>query len=130
MIFSMRVAGRADGADRYYTDRQYMNVWAGTDAQFFRPTYLDIDQRAGFFQYAYSSAPAMVNDIINHGSKYPATLRDGTGALLEGSSTYTLHLPAPIPALLFWAVTIYNPVDGTMPLTDQPFPSRNGLDKP
>jgi hypothetical protein len=30
----------------------------------------------------------------------------------------------------FWAVTIYNPADGTMPLTDQPFPSRNGLDKP
>jgi len=27
-------------------------------------------------------------------------------------------------------VTIYNPVDGTMPQTDQPFPSRNQFDKP
>ena len=35
-----------------------------------------------------------------------------------------------IPAAAFWAVTIYNPADGTMPQTDQPFPSRNGLDKP
>jgi len=41
-----------------------------------------------------------------------------------------MHLPAGIPALAFWAVTIYNPADGTMPQTDQPFPSRNQLDKP
>src|SRR5271157_4041357 len=68
MIFAARVAGRPDGADRYYTDRQWLNAWAGTDAGFFRRTYLDIDQRASFFQYVYSSAPAMVNDIINHGS--------------------------------------------------------------
>src|SRR5271157_3770405 len=76
MIYAARVAGRADGADRYYKDRQWLNVWAGTDAGFFRSTYLDIDQRASFFQYVYSSAPAMVNDIINRGSKYPGTYRD------------------------------------------------------
>jgi hypothetical protein len=52
------------------------------------------------------------------------------GDLLEGSSTYKLHLPAGIPAAAFWAVTIYNPADGTMPQTDQPFPGTNGLDKP
>ena len=32
-IYSMRVAGRADRADRYYTDRQWLNVWAGTHAR-------------------------------------------------------------------------------------------------
>jgi len=130
MIFAARVAGLADGADRYYKDRQWLNVWAGTDAGFFRRTYLDIDQRASFFQYVYSSAPAMVNDIINHGSKYPGTYRDGDGDLLAGSNNYKLHLPARIPAAAFWAVTIYNPADGTMPQTDQPFPGTNGLDKP
>ena len=130
MIYAARVAGRADGADRYYKDRQWLNAWAGTDARFLRPTYLDIDQRASFFQYVYSSAPAMVNDVINHGSKYPGTYRDGDGDLLEGSNTYKLHLPAGIPAAAFWAVTIYNPADGTMPQTDQPFPGTNGLDKP
>jgi hypothetical protein len=40
-----------------------------------------------------------------------------------------LHLPAGIPAKLFWAVTLYNPADGSMPETDQPFPSRNQFDK-
>jgi len=130
MIYAARVEGRADHADRYYTDRQWLNAWAGADALFFRPTYQDIDQRASFFQYVYSSAPAMVNDIINHGSKYPGTYRDGDGDLLEGSGNYKLHLPVGIPAAAFWAVTIYNPADGTMPQTDQPFPGTNGLDKP
>ncbi len=130
MMYAWRIAGRADGADRYYTDRQYLNAWGGTDADFFRSTYLDIDQRASFFQPAYSSAPAMVNDIMNRGSKYPFTLRDGKGDLLDGSSTYKLHLPAPIPALAFWAVTVYNPADGTMQQTGQPIPSPNQFDKP
>ena len=57
-------------------------------------------------------------------------MRDKDGNLLDGSNTYKLHLPAGIPAKLYWAVTIYNPVDGTMPLTDQPFPSRNQFDRP
>jgi hypothetical protein len=127
MIFAMRLAARNLN---YYQDRQWFNAWAGVDAEFFRPTYLDLDQRASYFQAAYSSAPAMVNDIINRGSKYPIAYRDSDGDLLEGSKTYKLHLPGKIPAAAFWAVTIYNPADGTMPLTDQPFPSRNALDKP
>ena len=37
---------------------------------------------------------------------------------------------AGIPAKLYWAVTIYNPVDGTMLQTGQPFPLRNQFDTP
>jgi len=66
---------------------------------------------------------------INQGSKYPSTLRDKDGDLLDGSKSYKLHLPAGIPAKLYWAVTIYNPADPMMPETDQPFPSRNTFDK-
>ena len=130
MIYAMRVAGRADGADRYYTDRQWASVWAGANELWVQPTYLDIDTRASFFQFGYSSAPAMVVDTINRGSKYPYTMRDSKGELLEGSSTYKLHLPAGIPAVLFWAVTIYNPADGTMPVTGQPFPGLGQRNKP
>ena len=48
----------------------------------------------------------------------------------ERSNTYKMHPPAGIPAKLYWAVTVYNPIDGTMPQTDQPFPSRNQFDRP
>ncbi len=130
MISAWRLSGRADERQLYYKDRQYLNGWAGADAAFFQPDYLDIQQRAAFFQIAYSSSPAMEADMINRGSKYPSTARDKDGDLLDGSKPYKLHLPGPIPAALYWAVTIYNPADGTMPQTAQPFPSRNQFDKP
>ena len=56
-------------------------------------------------------------------------MRDKDSHLPDGSQTYKLHLPAGIPAKLHWAGTIYNPVDGTMPHTEQPFPSRNQCDR-
>jgi len=68
----------------------------------------------------------MVMRTIGAGSKYPFTARDKDGSFLNGSNAYRLHLPAGIPAHLFWAVTAYNVVDGTMPETPQLLPSING----
>jgi hypothetical protein len=130
MIYAMRIAGCGVGKHRYYADRQYHSLWGDLDADWYALTYRDVDTRAGFFQWAYSSAPAMADDTINQGSKHPFTIRDADGDLLDGANTYKLHLPAGIPAWLYWAVTIYNPADGTMPQTDQPFPSRNQSYRP
>jgi len=124
----MRLMERPDKRNLYYKDRQYERAWAGGTAEFMQDSYLDIDQRAAFFQYAYSSAPAMVMRTINAGSKYPFTIRDKDGNLLNGSHRYKLHLPAGIPAKLFWAVTLYNVTDGTMPETSQLMPSKNGFE--
>src|SRR5262249_46596796 len=79
------------------------------------------------FQIAYSSAPAMAMHTINAGSKYPFTFRDADGDLLDGTGHYTLRLPPDPPAKLFWAVTLYNITDGTMPETGQLMPSINQL---
>jgi hypothetical protein len=129
MILANRMTTRADGRDLYYKDRQYIRAWAGATAEFMQDSYLDVDQRAGFFQLAYSSAPAMVMRTIGAGSKYPLTLRDKDGDILNGSHAYKLHLPAGIPAKAFWAVTLYNITDGTMPETPQLMPSTNGYEK-
>ena len=91
-------------------------------------SYLDVNQRAAFFQYAYSSAPAMVMRTTGAGSKYPFTARDADGAFLNGSNSYRLRLPPNPPAALFWAVTAYNMTDGTMAETPQLLPSINGYD--
>jgi hypothetical protein len=128
MILAKRLMGRPDKRNLYYKDRQYERAWAGATAEYMQETYLDIDQRAAFFQYAYSSAPAMVMRTINAGSKYPVTARDADGNLLNGSHNYKLHLPGGIPAKLFWAVTLYNVTDGTMPETSQLMPSKNGFE--
>jgi hypothetical protein len=126
MILAMRQLGRADGRNLYYKDRQYENAWCGATSENYQETYLDIDQRAAYYQYAYSSASAMVMRTIGAGSKYPFATRDGNGEFLNGSNTYKLHLPPNPPAGLFWAVTAYNITDGTMPETDQLLPSTNG----
>ena len=129
MILATRQLGRPDGRERYYKDRQYLNTWAGATSEWLQESYLDVNQRAAYFQIAFSSAPAMVMRTIDAGSKYPFTPRDAQGDFLNGSNTYKLHLPPDPLAALFWAVTAYNITDGTMPETPQLLPSINGFNK-
>jgi hypothetical protein len=129
MILALRMESRADERDLYYKDRQYVRAWAAATAEWMQESYLDVNQRATFFQYAYSSAPAMVMRTIGAGSKYPVAMRDSDGNFLNGSHHYKLHLPAGIPAKAFWAVTLYNITDGTMPETPQLLPSKNSLNE-
>jgi hypothetical protein len=125
MILARRQMGREDKRDLYYHDRQYNRVWAASTAEFMQESYLDIDQRASFMQMCYSSAPAMVVRTIDGGAKYPVTPKDADGEFLNGSNNYKLHLPAGIPAQLFWAVTLYNVTDGTMTASEDLMPSIN-----
>lgn len=129
MIMALRQLGRPDGRQLYYADRQYENAWAGVTSEWLQDSYLDINQRATYFQVAYSSAPAMVMRTLGAGSKYPFTTRDASGEFLHGANTYKLHLPANPPAALFWAVTAYNITDGTMVEATQLMPSINGMNK-
>ncbi|MGW4929833.1 DUF1254 domain-containing protein [Agromyces sp. NPDC004153] len=126
MILALAQLGRDDERNRYYHDRQWELAWAGGTNDWMQESYLDVNTRARFFQYAYSSAPAMNMHSTGAGSKYPYTYRDADGAFLDGGSTYRLHVPPNIPAGLFWAATAYNIVDGTMPETEQLLPSTNG----
>ena len=129
MIVALRQLGRPDGRDRYYEDRQYLNAWAGATSEWKQDSYLDINQRASYFQFAFVSAPAMVMHTLGAGSKYPFTFRDSKGDFLNGASTYKLHLPPNPPAALFWAATAYNITDGTMVEAPQLMPSINGMNK-
>jgi hypothetical protein len=128
MILASRMVNRPDKRDLYYKDRQWLRIWAGASADWMQESYLDVSQRSAFYQVGYSNAPAMVMRTINRGSKYPLALKDADGEFLRGSSSYKMRLPAGIPAKLFWAVTLYNITDGTMPETSQRFPGVNGYD--
>ncbi|KAF9888649.1 hypothetical protein FE257_008407 [Aspergillus nanangensis] len=129
MILAGRQLGWPDKRDLYYKDRQYLNTWAGATAEWMQDSYLDVIQRASYFQVAYSSSPAMVMRTIDLGSKYPFATRDANGEFLDGSNSYKLHLPPQPPAAQFWAVTAYNITDGTMTAAEQFMPSVNALDK-
>jgi hypothetical protein len=46
-------------------------------------------------------------------------LRDQTGAYLDGGKTYRLAVPQPVPAKLFWSVTVYDAETRSQVQTDQ-----------
>ena len=93
---------------RRYRDRQYDEGFIGASAVFEGKTFLNLDARAAFFRFAYSSSPGMVVNMVGKGSKYPLTFKDADGKFLMGQHTYKLRLPKGIPAENFWAVTLYD----------------------
>ncbi|TDY22992.1 hypothetical protein B0G81_3315 [Paraburkholderia sp. BL6665CI2N2] len=107
--------------------RQWQNGYAGADDKFFSNSYFNVDVQSTFFLLAYSSAPYMNVNVPGVGARYPTTFRDADGNYLVGDQTYRLHLPANVPAALFWSLTLYSPVDGTMVNNGQPFPSINSI---
>ncbi len=73
MIMALRQLGRPDGRTLYYKDRQNENTWGGGTAEWLQDGYRDVNQRASYFQVAYSSASAMVMHTLGAGSN---TLHD------------------------------------------------------
>lgn len=116
---------------RYYSDRQWENVFAGQNPQFQASgTFTNLIQRNAYFTTAYAASPGMVVDMVEKGAKYPSTWRDSDGNYLQGGATYQLHLPPNVPAANFWSVTVYDPITASGLDNGQPLPSLNSMDKP
>jgi len=108
----MRVQSFADRrADRVmWKNRQW--EWATLrpeNGTFDTPAYKDLDARAKWFFQAQIESPAMFRRTAAAGSLYWLGTRDKSGAYLDGARTYRLTIPLPVPAKLFWSVTVYDP---------------------
>jgi hypothetical protein len=107
----MRVEAFADRRpDRIvWPDRSW--EWAALrfeDGDFNAPAYLDLDARDKWFFQAVAASPAMFRRSVGAGSLYWLGLRDSDGEYLDGSNSYRLRVPQPVPATLFWSVTVYD----------------------
>jgi hypothetical protein len=119
----------------FYKDRHYINGFPpGLSPSFAAPTsavsYTDIELRSGFFAVAYSASPAMAVNMADIGAKYPTAFKDADGEFLLGECSYRLHLPANIPVMLFWSVTVYDAETASGLDNGQAFPSINQMDRP
>jgi hypothetical protein len=108
----MRVQSFADRRpDRVmWPDRKW--EWASLrpeNGTFDTPSYRDLDARTKWFYQAMVESPAMFRRDPQAGSLYWLGLRDSSGAYLDGSKTYKLTVPLPVPGKLFWSVTVYDP---------------------
>jgi hypothetical protein len=119
----------------YYKDRQYVNGFPpGVTPEFSAPasalTYTNVELRSAFFVTAYSASPAMAINLPDMGAKYPSTFKDASGEYLYGDRSYRMHLPANIPAKIFWSVSAYDAETASGLDNGQLFPSINTMDKP
>jgi hypothetical protein len=118
----MRVQSFADRRpDRMaWPDRKW--EWATLrpeNGTFDLPSYKDLDARTKWFYQAQIESPAMFRRTAAAGSLYWLGTRDSSGAFLDGGKTYKLTVPQPVPAKLFWSLTIYDPDTRSEIVTDQ-----------
>lgn len=89
------------------------------NGDFETPNFTDLEARNKWFFQAIASSPAMFRRQVGFGSLYWLGLRDATGAFLDGAKTYKLTVPLPVPAKLFWSVTVYDAETRSQIQTDQ-----------
>lgn len=107
----MRVQSFADRReDRVvWKDRKW--EWAGLRSEngdFDTPNYTDLDAREVWFYQAIGASPAMFRRGAGAGSVYWLGTHDASGQYLDGGKNYKLTIPLPVPAKLFWSVTVYD----------------------
>jgi hypothetical protein len=102
-----------------YPDRQWMTPFVGGSYLFLDGAVRMLDVQAMFFYYATGITPAMSEAKPGTGSAYAGAFRDAKGRYLDGSKTYKITLPGPVPAKAFWALTVYSNQSRSMLETDQ-----------
>ncbi|WP_035650883.1 DUF1254 domain-containing protein [Flavobacterium sp. ASV13] len=118
----MRVQSFADRrSDRIvWKDRQW--EWVALrfeDGDFNTQNYVDLDGRETWFYQAIGASPSMFRRKEGGGSLYWLGLKDAEGKYVDGGKTYKLTIPTPVPAKLFWSVTIYDAITRSQVATDQ-----------
>jgi hypothetical protein len=103
-----------------WNDRKW--EWAALryeNGDFELPTGIDVEARDRWFSQAVAVSPKMFLRTAGAGSLYWLGLRDKNGAYLDGSKTYKLSVPQPVPQKLFWSVTVYDSATRSQIQTDQ-----------
>jgi hypothetical protein len=89
------------------------------NGDFATPSGPDLEARDRYFAQAFLGSPAMFRRRHGFGSLYLVGLRDEGGEWLDGGNMYRVTLPLPVPARLFWSVTVYDAQTRSQIQTDQ-----------
>ena len=108
-----------DPRAKFYPDRQWITVFIGGSYLFADGAERMLDARTMFFYYGSGITPAMAYSKPGTGSAYAAAFRDSEGHYFDGSKTYKVTLPGPIPVKQFWSFTVYDNQTRSMLETDQ-----------
>lgn len=103
----------------FYPDRQWYTGFAGGSHEFIDNGVRGLDDRTMFHYVATGITPAMASPQVGTGSVYAFTAHDASGAYLDGSKTYKVTLPGPVPMNNFWSFVVYSTQHRSMLETDQ-----------
>jgi hypothetical protein len=112
-----------DPAALVYPDRRWEWAFVGGSATWDEQGYVNVDHRAAWNYAATGNSPAMVQRTVGSGSQYLMAMRDASGAFLDGSKNYRLHLPPNVPVKLFWSVVVYDALSRSELQNGERFPS-------
>jgi len=124
---------RGDYWYRYPGERRWNTPFYASSHKFLDNGVRSLDARSFFFFYATGVTPAMTMKFRGKGSQYSVAYSDADGNPFDGSKTYKVNLPAPVPIKDFWSFTLYDNQTRSMLQTDQQFPGidskKKGLQK-
>ena len=103
----------------YPGQRQWYSPFTGGSSEFMNNGERVLDDRIIFHYYATGITPAMARAKVGTGSAYAIGAHDSKGRFLDGGKTYTVTLPAPIPAKDFWSFVVYDNQTRSVLETDQ-----------
>ncbi len=92
--------------------------------------HTNVDAKAHMYINHYSVSDGMANPKPGAGAKYAGAYKDSDGNALVGESSYSLKLPADVPAGLFWSVTAYDAKTAAGAPSKNKYPSIGDRDKP
>lgn len=96
---------------RIWKDRTFVMPFIGNRPDFVVDHGVLLDARSYFFYAACGTSELMTTQKPGVGQAYPSGEMTGDGKYLDGGKTYKLHLPGPIPAKLYWSITLYDTKD-------------------
>jgi hypothetical protein len=103
----------------YPGKRQWYSPFTGGSSEFMNNGERVLDDRIIFHYYATGITPAMARAKVGTGSAYEIGAHDSEGRYLDGSKTYKVTLPGPVPAKDFWSFVVYDSQTRSVLETDQ-----------
>ena len=103
----------------FYEDRQWYTSFSGGVYDFMNNGEMVLDDRIMFHYHATGITPSMAAPAVGTGSVYAFTAHDEEANYLDGGKTYSVNMPAPIPANDFWSFMVYSTQHRSMLETDQ-----------
>lgn len=93
---------------RHWTSNMIPGPYVTADPEFNTAAYQDFDERLTFFYAAFATSNAMFVAMPGKGSQYAGAFYDADGERPLGERSYTLHLPADVPAANYWSLVVYD----------------------